>query len=294
MAQAFTCSPPPGPWPRPPLSSMPANQYDAYCNGVWTAEDHRAIDSYRRTMSSSFVQRSVTVVLAVVAVWSVTPAKAGEADDQYAVAAGHYAHQRWQLAAEAFQALLAAHPDFAKRDLAAFYCGESLLQLHRHDEAAVWYRDYLRRSPAGPQARQSLFRLGESAYLSGKNEAAGRELRRFVQQYPDDGLDAFVLAYLGEVALAQADLLAAERYFRQCLKRFPEGRMQDDCRLGLARTQEKQGNPDSAERLYLALAAKTSSPVAADAQFDLGALQYARRVPRGSQELRHFRECLAR
>ena len=101
------------------------------------------------------------------------------------------------------------------------------------DDAAVWYREYLRRSPAGPQARQSLFRLGESAYLSGRNEAAGRELRRFVQQYPDDGLNAFVLAYLGEVALVQADLLAAERDFRQCLKRFPEGRMQDDCRLGL-------------------------------------------------------------
>jgi len=227
-------------------------------------------------MSLSFAQRAVTVVLAVVAVWYVTPARADEADDQYAVAAGHYAQQRWQLAAETFQALLTAHPGFAKGDLAAFYYGESLLQLHRHDEAAVWYREYLRRSPTGPQARQSLFRLAESAYLSGRNEPAKRELQRFLQQYPDDGLNAFVLAYLGDVALVQADSLAAERYFRQCLKRFPEGRMQDDCRLGLARAQEKQGNTDDAERLYLALAAKTSSPVAADAQFYLGALQYAR------------------
>ena len=129
--------------------------------------------------------------------------------------------------------------------------------------------------------------MGEAAYLSGKNEAAKRELQHFLEQYPDDKLNAFVLAYLGDVALAQADLLAAERYFRRCLKQFPDGRMQDDCRLGLARTQEKQGNPDSAERLYLALAAKTSSPDAADAQFYLGAPAVCPgQLLRGGQELR--------
>ena len=227
-------------------------------------------------MSLSFAKRWVALVVALAVVWSVTPARADEAEDQYAVAAGHYAQQRWQLAAEAFQALLTAHPDFGKADLAAFYCGESLLQLRRHDDAAVWYREYLRRKSVGPQARQARFRLGESAYLAGKNAQAKSELQQFVKQYPDDELNAFVLAYLGDIALAQADFLAAERSFRQCLTRFPAGRMQDDCRLGLARTEEKQGNLDSAERLYLALSAKTSSRVAADAQFYLGALQYAR------------------
>ncbi len=38
---------------------------------------------------------------------------------------------------------------------------------------------------------------------------------------------------------------------------------------------ERQGNRDEAERLYLAVAAKTSSPLAEDAQFHLGATQYA-------------------
>ena len=44
-------------------------------------------------------------------------------------------------------------------------------------------------------------------------------------------------------------------------------------RLGAA--LERQGNRDEAERLYLAVAAKTSGPLAEDAQFHLGALQYA-------------------
>ena len=52
--------------------------------------------------------------------------------------------------------------------------------------------------------------------------------------------------------------------------------MQDECRLGLARAREKQGHAEEAERLYVALAAKPLSPVAADAQHDLGYLLYTR------------------
>ena len=111
--------------------------------------------------------------------------------------------------------------------------------------------------------------------MAGKLDQAKAELRAFLEKFPTDDLNAYVLPYLGDIGLAQKDIAAAENYFRQGLSRFPQGQRQDDCRFGLGRALEKQDKNEEAERLYLAVAAKTGIPLAADAQFRLGAVQYA-------------------
>ena len=88
-------------------------------------------------------------------------------------------------------------------------------------------------------------------------------------------MNSYVLPYLGDVALSAGDAAKAAAYFRDGLKRFPEGRLQDDCRFGLGRALEKQNQTEEAERLYLAMAGKPASRLADAAQFHLGALQYA-------------------
>ena len=106
-----------------------------------------------------------------------------------------------------------------------------------------------------------------------------------METYPNDRLNAFALPYLGEIALSNGDVAAAAGYFRKGLKLFPEGRLQDDCRLGLAQALEQQNQTKEAERLYLAVANKPACPVADAAQFHLGALQYAcRQIRRGDEE----------
>ena len=203
------------------------------------------------------------------------PIRADEADDQYAVAAGHYAHKRWQFAAEEFQAFVQRHPGHPKVSQAVFFLAEALTQRGKLDEAATHFRDYLAREPSGQFAAPALFRAGEVAYLAGKLDSAKVELERFLSAHSDHKLNAYVLPYLGDVALTQEDAAAAEDYFRRGLSVFPQGPMQDECRFGLAQALEERGHADEAERFYLALAAKTGSPLADDAQFHLGALQYA-------------------
>jgi len=204
-----------------------------------------------------------------------TPAGADEADDQYAVAAGHYARQRWKFAAEEFRTLLKEYPNHPNVDRSVFFLAEALLQLGQREEAETLFRDYLKRDSAARLARPALFRAAEAAYLSGKFDRAKTDLQRFLTQYRDDNLAAHVLAYLGQIALAEDDLGLAEESFRQSLNRFPQSPVQDECRVGLGRTLEKQGNTEEAERFFLAVAGKTASPFADDAQFYLGALQYA-------------------
>jgi TolA-binding protein len=203
------------------------------------------------------------------------PSRADEADDQYAVAAGHYAQQRWKFAVEEFETFLEKHPQDPRVAESLFFLGEALVQLGCHADGQARFQEYLRRWPTGPHARSALFRAGEAAYLAGKTAEAKPLLRQFIEKYPNDELNAYALPYLGEVALAEKDDAAAESYFRRGLDQFPDGRLQEECRFGLARVLEHRNQNAEAERLYLALATKPNSRLAADAQFRLGAVQYA-------------------
>ncbi len=219
----------------------------------------------------------LSIVLATI--WAVaSPAgllRADEADDQFAVAAGHYERRQWKLAAEAFDAFLEKYPADDRVSRCVFFGGEALLQLGQLDTAREHFQKYLAREPDGDHARAALFRAGEAAYLANKPAAAKPDLEQFLAKYPNDRLAAYVLPYLGDIVLSNNDPAAAAALFADGLKRFPDGRMQDDCRLGLARALELQKQTDEAERLYLAVAGKPTSALADAAQFHLGSLQYA-------------------
>ena len=206
---------------------------------------------------------------------SAPPAQADEADDQYAVAVGHYDRQRWKLATEELEAFIRKHPDDRRAKQCVFLLGEALLQLGKFDNAREHFQKYIALDPKGKYIRSALFRSGEAAYLAGNHKKAKVDLDRFWATYPEDHLNAFVLFYLGDIALADNDAAAAADFFQNCLKQFPEGQLQDDCRLGLARALEKQHQMREAERLYRVVADKPNSSLADAAQFHLGALQYA-------------------
>ena len=221
------------------------------------------------------VRRTLAVLLiAGIVVPSARTLRADDADDQFAVAAGYYDRQQWKSAVEEFQTFLQTYPNDRRANQCVFFLGEALLQVGKVDDARQQFHAYVERDPDGKYSRAALFRAGESAYLAGKPEEAKPDLERFLAKYPADRLNAYVLPYLGEIAAAKNEMAAAAGYFRDGLKRFPEGKLQDDCRLGLARALEKQNQLDEAERLYLALAGKPGSPLSDAAQFHLGALQY--------------------
>ena len=205
----------------------------------------------------------------------VARAGADDAGDQYAVAAGHYARGQWKFAAEEFRTYLDRYPNHDKRAQATFFLAESLMQTGGFEASGRLFRECLATSADSKLARPALFRAGEAAYLAGDLAAAEVELSKFAGKYPDDKLNAYVLTYLGNIAHTNDDLAVAEKQFRQGLARFATSPLQDDYRFGLAGVLQKQGKHEEAERLYLAVAAKTASNLADDSQFHLGALQYA-------------------
>jgi cellulose synthase operon protein C len=222
--------------------------------------------------------RAIPCLFAVVAFLCVAPvprACGDEADDQYNVAAGHYAAKRWDLAAEEFGSFVARFPSHPRADQSVFFMAEALLQNHRAEEAAKQYAEYLRRSPDGPYAPMTRFRLAEADYLAGRLDQARRGLEEFRAGHPDDPQGVFALPYLGEIALAQGDFAAAADHFREAIVKFPASGMRDDYRLGLARALERSGERDEALSLYQKIAAEGLGALSAEARFRFGAMQYA-------------------
>ena len=156
------------------------------------------------------------LLVAVVAGSLIPPAAAvrtGEADDQFAVAAGQYERQQWKLAVEEFQTFLKKYPGDPRASQGLFFLGEALVQVGKLDEARQQFRAYAGRDPEGKYARAALFRAGEAAYLSGKFEGRQARSGRFLAKYPADRLNAYVLSYLGEVALRGATPSRRPRIF---------------------------------------------------------------------------------
>ena len=73
------------------------------------------------------------------------PARADEAGDQYAVAAGLYARGDWKLAAEEFETFLKRYPADSRADQSVFFLAGALLQAGRFDDAETRFAEYLRR-----------------------------------------------------------------------------------------------------------------------------------------------------
>ena len=202
-------------------------------------------------------------------------ARADQADDQYAVAAGHYQAKRWKLAAEEFLDFVKKYPNHPQNAPSLFFLAESLLQDGRWALSQKYFQEYIEREPLGKYFRPALFRAGESAYLSQQKEIARKFLEDFQSRYPDDALNAYVLPYLGELALAREDFLSAEKYFQKTLEKYPDSRLTNDCRFGLAKSYEKLRNYALAASLYRELLAKPTEPWAEKSQFHLGAMQYS-------------------
>ena len=152
-----------------------------------------------------------------VALW-VTNAIADSPEREYAIAAQYYADENWDLAATAFGDLTQQHSDSPQAVDAAFYAGESLVQLNRYDDAAEYFQRFLEAAPEHESRAQAFFRSGECAYLANRPIAALRQLREFNRLYPEHELQQYALPYLGSLSRTASDQEGAIQAFSGALK----------------------------------------------------------------------------
>lgn len=230
----------------------------------------------RSTADGVGMQGSNVFRIAAVLLWiGIVPVlHADEGDDQFSVAARHYARGRWQPAADEFRVVLDKFADHPRAPGARFFLGETLVQLESYAEARRLFAAFLQLSPEHPHAAQARFRMGEIAYLMNDDVAARQDLEQFREKHPEHPLNAFAIPHLAAVALRNSEAAAARDLYSESLQRFPDHPLADSCRLGLGRALVELDEPEEAMRFFELLAGQQKNPLAADARLRIGMLQH--------------------
>ncbi len=196
------------------------------------------------------------------------------AQDLYDFAVASYKQQDWETATAEFKKFLKNHSSHVKVPLARLYLGLSLVNQRDHKQAREILRAYAKDYPQSKYLADTQYRIAESSYLMGDLGAAEKEFKAFLAANPRHAFAEWAWPYLGDTQLRLNRNADAEASFQTAVKNYPNGRMLEDSKFGLARALERNRKFDPAEKLYRELAANTSSSRAPQAQFDVATLMF--------------------
>ena len=150
--------------------------------------------------------------------------QSAHAADAFADAAQLYQKSQWQQAAAAFDRIAQdSQQDQATRLAARLFAGESLMQHGDYLEARQRFLLVHQQHPPARLAAQSLFRLGEAAWLAGQHEEATQLLQMYLDRYPSGASTSYANSYLQQIRSRWApepDRPAAVRWRLSRLRSF--------------------------------------------------------------------------
>jgi len=170
-------------------------------------------------------------------------ARAGE-DADFRKAQGYYTLQEYKLAVDAFKAYLAANPKSERADQAALLLAESQFQLKQYPDAAAGYDAFLAGYPTSARRPDALLRAIRIHFLLKNYPASLASAIAFLtENRPKVGKPeahpelpkqlATALYYAGESAYGQKKLEAAQGYWEDLIKSYPDSKLIADASEGL-------------------------------------------------------------
>jgi TolA-binding protein len=231
---------------------------------------------FQRHTVLSCVQRSfVCWILSLLTVLASVGISNGQlVDQEYQLASGYYSRGQWDESAVAFEDFIKRYPDSHYADIAHFFLGESKIQDSNFAEAYVAFQTFLARQPRHEFKPRATFRMGEAALRIGKSQVALRMLESFVRDNPQHELVEYALPYLGELRLTRMEPKLAEKAYETALKIYPNSKLADPNRLGLAKSFQIQGKTDNAVRFYQYVASQSNRNAAGEAKLQLGMIKF--------------------
>ena len=196
-------------------------------------------------------------------------ARADQAADDYAAAVGFYKQSRWGLAEETFKKFLKDQAKHERVPFARLYLGLALTNLEKYDEARTVLRAFVKEYPNNQQVPQALYRVAESSYFLDDLKSAEPEFQAFFAKSPEDPLREYALPYFGDTLLRLGKADAAAASFQQAIKLFPQSKMLEDSRWGLAKSLDAQQKFPESLVLYREIAANKAGLRAAQAQLQI-------------------------
>ncbi len=174
------------------------------------------------------------------------PAMAFDAESDFMFAAGLFKKQRWQYAADAFEAFLKDHPESARANLAQLYLGLSLNSLEKYEPAKVQFETFINENPNSRNLPDARYRLGECNYYLKDYKAAAEQLSTYLKQHPGHNLNEWAALLLGESYNALDDWANADRVLEPLIESNPPLAILADALTASANSRKAQAQPDQA------------------------------------------------
>ena len=194
--------------------------------------------------------------------------------EQFNLAAAHYSRGAWGMALREFDKLITDSPNSALASEAVFYSGESLVELKRFAEAIEHFQRFRTANPDSELIARCEYRIAECRFLLGQPDQALRELRNFVIAHPESEFNEFALPLLGQLRINRNEPQLAQRIYEKQLSDYPESKLVNDSKLGLAQSLQMQGQLSEAGQLFRELADNESFGKRDKALLELGRISF--------------------
>ena len=201
--------------------------------------------------------------------FQATLLRADQADDDYNFAVGLYKQNRWELAAGRFRDYLKKHSQHSKVAYARLYLGLTLINVDKHADARKELRLFVAKFPKNQNLTHAMYRVAECSYFLNDLKAAQTEFDAFLKKSPDDPLCEWALPYLADTQLRLGKADVAVPNFKKSLKLFPQSRLAEDAKFGLARSYESLKKYNDAIGVYKQLASNADGARAVESQLNL-------------------------
>lgn len=229
-------------------------------------------------VSSAGTLGTMLLLAALSVVQPLAASAQDEGLDDYNLSVSLYRQERWKDAGESFRKFLKDFPKHDKRSFAQLYLGLTLVNQQDYKGAREQLRQFVNDYPDNTNVAQARYRVGECSYLLDDLPAARTELEAYLKEHPQDRYADRAWPYLGDIFLREGNAEQALRAFDAALKDYPKGSLTDDARFGRARALQVLKKSDEALAQFQEIARDRESARAAEALFQIGALQFDRQA----------------
>ncbi|WP_337176351.1 tetratricopeptide repeat protein [Paludisphaera sp.] len=188
---------------------------------------------------------------------------------------GLFRQRKYDMAAEEYARFLESDPRPPHGDDARFGLASARLLGGEYQGSREAFREFLDKAPDHPRARAAWYRVGELSYMLGDLPAAREALEKFTSDPADHPNLETAWTYLGDVRLALDDPAGARAAYERSLKRFPEARLADRARYGLARSLAATGEGPAALEVLDDLIRRESPDWVDKARLQVGKIELA-------------------
>ncbi len=156
--------------------------------------------------------------------------------------------------------------------------GECLFNLHRDQEAAACFREFIRQYPASPFVDRARYYLAWIDLRQGKNQPALDQLSAILNNYPETGLRDAIYFQRGQAYFAMGHFEEAINEFENLIDHYPESSYAGQSLMKIGESYFNAGDYLRAKLIYLR-AAQTypASSVEEKARYGLLLLAYKQR-----------------